>query len=51
MHALSANTIYTHLRRIKEKSGYRMPALIRRLNDLQMLPLVEQAGLSESTKT
>jgi DNA-binding CsgD family transcriptional regulator len=35
--ALSLNTVYTHLRRIKEKTGCRrMPALIRKLNDLQV---------------
>jgi DNA-binding CsgD family transcriptional regulator len=35
--ALSLNTVYTHLRRIKEKTGcHRMPALIRKLNDLQV---------------
>ena len=33
--AVSLNTIYTHLRRIKEKTGcHRMPELIRKLNDL-----------------
>jgi DNA-binding CsgD family transcriptional regulator len=38
-HALSLNTAYTHLRRIKEKTGCkRMPELIRWLNDLR-LPL------------
>jgi DNA-binding CsgD family transcriptional regulator/PAS domain-containing protein len=37
--ALSPNTAYTHLRRIKEKTGCkRMPELIRWLNDLR-LPL------------
>jgi DNA-binding CsgD family transcriptional regulator/GAF domain-containing protein len=41
-HALSINTVYTHLKRIKEKTGcHRMAALIRRLNDLQMLPLAQ----------
>lgn len=41
-HQLSINTVYTHLKRIKEKSGcHRMSSLIRRLNDLQMLPLAE----------
>jgi DNA-binding CsgD family transcriptional regulator/PAS domain-containing protein len=36
-HAVSLNTVYTHLRRIKEKTGcHRMAALIRRLNDLQV---------------
>jgi DNA-binding CsgD family transcriptional regulator len=36
-HAVSVNTIYTHLRRIKEKTGCRrMTELIRRLNDLQV---------------
>jgi DNA-binding CsgD family transcriptional regulator len=36
-HAVSLNTIYTHLRRIKEKTGCsRMTELIRRLNDLQV---------------
>lgn len=36
-HAVSLNTIYTHLRRIKEKTGCRrMAELIRRLNDLQV---------------
>jgi DNA-binding CsgD family transcriptional regulator len=35
--AVSLNTIYTHLRRIKEKTGCRrMAELIRRLNDLQV---------------
>ncbi|HLH94085.1 MAG TPA: hypothetical protein VKW08_03115 [Xanthobacteraceae bacterium] len=34
---VSANTIYTHLRRIKEKTGCnRMAELIRRLNDIQV---------------
>ena len=34
---LSLNTIYTHLRRIKEKTAcHRMPELIRKLNDLQV---------------
>ncbi|MEX2033735.1 MAG: hypothetical protein WEA28_00915 [Xanthobacteraceae bacterium] len=34
--AVSLNTIYTHLRRIKEKTRCRrMPELIRKLNDLQ----------------
>ncbi len=34
---LSLNTVYTHLRRLREKTGCsRMPELIRRLNDLQM---------------
>ena len=38
-HLISLNTVYTHLRRIKDKTGCkRMPELIRRLNDLQ-LPL------------
>ncbi len=37
--ALSLNTVYTHLRRVREKTGStRMPELIRKLNDLQ-LPL------------
>jgi DNA-binding CsgD family transcriptional regulator len=36
-HAVSVNTVYTHLRRIKEKTGcHRMAELIRRLNDLQV---------------
>ena len=36
-HALSLNTIYTHLRRIKEKAGcHRMAELVRKLGDLQM---------------
>jgi DNA-binding CsgD family transcriptional regulator/PAS domain-containing protein len=36
-HAVSLNTIYTHLRRIKEKTGCRrMAELIRKLNDLQV---------------
>jgi DNA-binding CsgD family transcriptional regulator len=35
--AVSLNTIYTHLRRIKEKTGCkRMAELIRKLNDLQV---------------
>jgi DNA-binding CsgD family transcriptional regulator len=35
--AVSLNTIYTHLRRIKEKTGCkRMGELIRKLNDLQV---------------
>lgn len=35
--ALSHNTVYTHLRRIKEKTGCRrMPELIRKLNNLQV---------------
>ncbi len=34
-HALSLNTIYTHLRRIKDKTGCRkVPELIRKLNEL-----------------
>ena len=34
--AVSVNTVYTHLRRIKEKTGCtRVPELIRKLNDLQ----------------
>jgi DNA-binding CsgD family transcriptional regulator len=34
---LSLNTVYTHLRRVREKTGCtRMPELIRKLNDLQM---------------
>jgi DNA-binding CsgD family transcriptional regulator len=34
--ALSLNTVYTHMRRIKEKTRCRrMPELIRKLNDLQ----------------
>jgi DNA-binding CsgD family transcriptional regulator len=34
-HALSLNTIYAHLRRIKDKTGCRkVPELIRKLNDL-----------------
>jgi DNA-binding CsgD family transcriptional regulator len=36
-HAVSLNTIYTHLRRIREKTGCnRMAELIRKLNDLQV---------------
>jgi len=36
-HAVSLNTIYTHLRRIKEKTGcHRMAELIHKLNDLQV---------------
>lgn len=35
--AVSLNTVYTHLRRIKEKTGcHRMAELIRKLNDLQV---------------
>jgi DNA-binding CsgD family transcriptional regulator/PAS domain-containing protein len=35
--AVSLNTVYTHLRRIKEKTGSkRMAEVIRRLNDLQV---------------
>jgi DNA-binding CsgD family transcriptional regulator len=35
--ALSLNTAYTHLRRIREKTGCnRMPDLIRKLNDVQV---------------
>lgn len=35
--AVSLNTIYTHLRRIKEKTGCsRMSELVRKFNDLQM---------------
>ena len=35
--AVSLNTVYTHLRRIKEKTNCkRMGELIRRLNDLQV---------------
>jgi DNA-binding CsgD family transcriptional regulator/PAS domain-containing protein len=34
---LSANTVYTHLRRVREKTGCsRMPELIRKLNGLQV---------------
>jgi DNA-binding CsgD family transcriptional regulator len=34
---LSLNTVYTHLRRIKEKTiCHRMPELIRKLNDLHI---------------
>jgi DNA-binding CsgD family transcriptional regulator len=34
---LSRNTVYTHLRRIKEKTGCnRLPQLIQKLNDLRM---------------
>jgi DNA-binding NarL/FixJ family response regulator len=34
---VSVNTVYTHLRRIKEKTGCtRMPELIRKLNDLHV---------------
>ena len=40
--AVSLNTVYTHLRRIKEKTGCRrMPGLIRKLNDLGVLPRPE----------
>lgn len=40
--AVSLNTVYTHLRRIKEKTGCRrLTELIRRLNDIQ-LPLREE---------
>ncbi len=36
--AVTLNTVYTHLRRIKEKTGCkRMSELIRKLNDLQVL--------------
>jgi DNA-binding CsgD family transcriptional regulator len=36
-HAVSLNTVYTHLRRLREKTGCnRMAELIRRLNDLQV---------------
>jgi DNA-binding CsgD family transcriptional regulator len=36
-HAVSLNTVYTHLRRIKEKTGCnRLAELIRKLNDLQV---------------
>ena len=36
-HAVSLNTVYTHLRRIKEKTGCtRMAELTRKLNDLQV---------------
>jgi DNA-binding CsgD family transcriptional regulator len=35
--AVSLNTVYTHLRRIKEKTGCsRLPELIRKLNDVQL---------------
>jgi DNA-binding CsgD family transcriptional regulator len=35
--ALSLNTVYTHLRRLREKTGCnRMVALMRKLNDLQV---------------
>lgn len=35
--SLSLNTVYTHLRRLREKTGCsRMPELIRKLNDLQV---------------
>jgi DNA-binding CsgD family transcriptional regulator len=37
MRAISLNTVYTHLRRIKEKTGCtRMAELIRKINDLQV---------------
>lgn len=37
-HRLSLNTIYTHLRRIKEKTGCRrLPELTRKLNDIQIM--------------
>jgi DNA-binding CsgD family transcriptional regulator len=37
MHSLSTNTIYTHLRHIKDKTGCRrLPELIRRLGDLHV---------------
>jgi DNA-binding CsgD family transcriptional regulator len=36
-HAISLNTVYTHLRALKEKTGYhRLPELISRLNDLRV---------------
>jgi DNA-binding CsgD family transcriptional regulator len=36
-HAVSQNTVYTHLRRIREKTGCRrLPELIARLNDVSM---------------
>jgi DNA-binding CsgD family transcriptional regulator len=38
-HTISLNTVYTHLRRIKDKTGcHRMSELIRKLNELE-LPL------------
>lgn len=41
--AVSLNTVYTHLRRIKEKTGcHRMPELIRKLNDLQAPLRIEE---------
>ena len=37
--AVTLNTVYTHLRRIKEKTRCsRMPELIRKLNDLDVVP-------------
>jgi DNA-binding CsgD family transcriptional regulator/PAS domain-containing protein len=37
-HAVSQNTVYTHLRRIREKTGcHRLPELIGKLNDVRML--------------
>jgi DNA-binding CsgD family transcriptional regulator/PAS domain-containing protein len=42
MHAVSINTVYTHFYRIKDKAGCRhLSQLIRKLNDLQPLPLAE----------
>jgi DNA-binding CsgD family transcriptional regulator len=36
-HAVSLNTVYTHLRRLREKTGcHHMAELIRKLNDLQV---------------
>ena len=37
LEAITLNTVYTHLRRMKEKTGcHRMAELIRKLNDLQV---------------
>jgi DNA-binding CsgD family transcriptional regulator len=42
--AISLNTAYTHLRRIKEKTGsHRTAELIRKLNDLRAPPLGNSA--------
>jgi DNA-binding CsgD family transcriptional regulator len=38
VHGISQNTVYTHLRRIREKTGcHRLPELIGKLNEARML--------------
>lgn len=44
-HAVSLNTVYTHLRHLKDKTGCaRMTALIRKLNELQVPLRLSSAG-------